>query len=97
VAPADAAVVEVVDELVGVVEVLPALPVVELDDEAGEVAASASSSVATFWSAATIAAVGGADPKVSSSDTATGPVTKRTSCANFEALLAVRPEVGTTR
>ena len=44
-----------------------------------------------------MAGVGGADPKVSSSDWATGPTTNRMYWANFCALAAVRPEVGTTR
>ena len=92
VAAVDVVVVDVVD----VVELPLLLPVVALDN-AAEVAASVSSSVATFRSAATIAGVGGAAPKVSSSDAATGPVTKRMYCANFDALLAVSPDVGTTR
>ena len=53
---------------------------VELDTE---VAASSSNSVATFRSAATMLGVGGADPNVSSSDSATGPTTNRMYWANF--------------
>jgi len=65
-------VVDVVELPLGVVEVVEA-----------EVVASASNSVATFRSAATMLGVGGADPKVSSSDWATGPTTKRMYWANF--------------
>jgi hypothetical protein len=72
-----AAVVEVVEDVEEVVE-LGSVEDIEL-----EVAPSASNSVATFRSAATMAGVGGAAPKVVSSDWATGPTTNRMYWANF--------------
>jgi len=66
--------------VVGVVE--SPLEAVVVDVEA-DVAASSSSSVATLRSAATMVGVGGADPKVVSSDWATGPTTNLMYWANF--------------
>ena len=81
---AAAVVVEVVEvgEVVEVVEVVEvALGLVE--EVEAEVAASPSNSTATFRSAATMLGVGGAAPRVSSSDWATGPTTNRMYWANF--------------
>ena len=93
---AAATVVEVVDdgELVEVVEAPPVGVDVVV---ALAVTLSPSNSVATLRSAATMAGVGGADPRVSSSDLATGPTANRMYWASFCALAGVRPDVGTTR
>jgi hypothetical protein len=65
-------VVEVVVDVVEVVELVEPPPaVVDVVVAWAAVAASLSSSVATFRSAAVMAGVGGAEPKVSSSDCAT--------------------------
>jgi hypothetical protein len=80
-----------------VVEVVVDVAVEASEEDAAVAPASPSNCVATFKSAAIIADVGGADPRVSSSDWATGPTTNRMYWANFEAFAAVSPEVGTTR
>ena len=93
-----AVVVEVV-EVADVVEVveLVEVPPEEVVDVEADAADSPSNSVATFKSAVTMAGVGGADPRVSSSEAATGPTANRMYWANFWALAAGRPDVGTTR
>ena len=82
-ADAAATVVVVVElPLAAVVDVVEP-PLAALVEVEAEVADSSSSSVATFRSAATMADVGGAAPKVASSDWPIGPTTNRMYWANF--------------